>query len=354
MLFVGDDWAEDHHDVEVQDERGPAAGRGPAARGGGGDRPAARADRRASPTADDEPRTAAGGGRDRDRPRPVGARRWSRPAIRCSRSTRCRRPGTGSGTRISGAKSDAGDAHVLAEMVRTDAHQLRPVAGDSRAGRGGQGGRPGAPDADLGTDPARAAAAVSAAGVLPRRAGGVRRTWTAPDALELLAKAPDPAPAARLTRGADHRGAAGGPAAATSPAKADAIQAALRAAQLRQPPARGRPPTPPSSGRQVAVIDRAERRRSRRCKGRWRPHFGQHPDAEIYLSQPGLGVDPRRPGARRVRRRPAPLRRRQGPQELRRHHPDHPRVGQARRSSWPATSATTASSTRCSRRPSPR
>ena len=30
---------------------------------------------------------------------------------------------------VSGAKSDAGDAHVLAAMVRTDAHQLRPVAG---------------------------------------------------------------------------------------------------------------------------------------------------------------------------------------------------------------------------------
>ena len=24
MLFVGDDWAEDHHDVEVQDEQGRA------------------------------------------------------------------------------------------------------------------------------------------------------------------------------------------------------------------------------------------------------------------------------------------------------------------------------------------
>lgn len=31
----------------------------------------------------------------------------------------------------SGAKSDVGDAHVLADMVRTDAHQLRGVAGDS-------------------------------------------------------------------------------------------------------------------------------------------------------------------------------------------------------------------------------
>ena len=32
---------------------------------------------------------------------------------------------------MSGAKSDAGDAPVLAEMVRTDGHQLRRVAGDT-------------------------------------------------------------------------------------------------------------------------------------------------------------------------------------------------------------------------------
>ena len=31
----------------------------------------------------------------------------------------------------SGAKSDAADAHVLADLVRTDSHQLRPIAGDS-------------------------------------------------------------------------------------------------------------------------------------------------------------------------------------------------------------------------------
>ena len=32
---------------------------------------------------------------------------------------------------MSGAKSDTGDAHILADTVRTDAHQLRRAAGDS-------------------------------------------------------------------------------------------------------------------------------------------------------------------------------------------------------------------------------
>ena len=34
---------------------------------------------------------------------------------------------------VSGAKSDGGDAHMLADVVRTDAHQLRPAAADSPA-----------------------------------------------------------------------------------------------------------------------------------------------------------------------------------------------------------------------------
>lgn len=32
---------------------------------------------------------------------------------------------------VSGAKSDAADAYVLADIVRTDRHRLRPVSGDS-------------------------------------------------------------------------------------------------------------------------------------------------------------------------------------------------------------------------------
>ena len=73
---------------------------------------------------------------------------------------------------VSGDGSDRGDAHMLADMVRTDSHQLRAVAGDS-------------PGAGAVKVVARAqktliwernrqapAAAAPAAGVLPRRAGG--------------------------------------------------------------------------------------------------------------------------------------------------------------------------------------
>ena len=135
---------------------------------------------------------------------------------------------------VSGAKSDGGDAHMLADMVRTDAHQLRPAAGDS-------------PEAGAVKVVARAHKTL-----IWERTRAVQRLrhqlreyfpaalaafedLDAPDALELLGKAPDPARAAKLTRAqvaaalkrARRRKIAG---------KADAILAALRSAQLGQPP----------------------------------------------------------------------------------------------------------------------
>ena len=75
----------------------------------------------------------------------------------------------------SGAKSDPGDAKVLAELARTDGHNHRPVAGDSELGRSGQGAGPGASVDDL--DPATPdqPAALDAARVLPGRPRRVRR-----------------------------------------------------------------------------------------------------------------------------------------------------------------------------------
>jgi hypothetical protein len=54
VLFVGDDWAEDHHDVELVDEAGTVLARKRLPEGvGRGDR-SARADRRASAGSDDD------------------------------------------------------------------------------------------------------------------------------------------------------------------------------------------------------------------------------------------------------------------------------------------------------------
>ena len=76
---------------------------------------------------------------------------------------------------VSGAKSDTADAHVLADMVCTDARQLRVVAGDTDLAEAIKVLARGHRAVDLGPGAAGAAAAGAAAGVLPGRAGRVRR-----------------------------------------------------------------------------------------------------------------------------------------------------------------------------------
>src|SRR5690349_9765993 len=100
---------------------------------------------------------------------------------------------------VSGAKSDRGDSHMLADMVRTDSHQLRPAAGDS----------PEAGGIKVVARTHKTRTWGRTRGV--RRLRRQRRQYCpaaleafedldARDTLELLGKAPDPARAAKLTR----------------------------------------------------------------------------------------------------------------------------------------------------------
>jgi transposase IS116/IS110/IS902 family protein len=108
----------------------------------------------------------------------------------------------------------------------------------------------------------------------------------APDALELLARAPDPARAAKLTR-AQISAALNRARRRDIPGKATAILTALRGAQLGQPPAITAAYAA-TVGSLTAVITTLNEQ-AKILQGQVEAHFGQHPDAEIYLSQPGLG-----------------------------------------------------------------
>jgi transposase len=97
------------------------------------------------------------------------------------------------------AKSDGGDSHMLADMVRTDSHQLRPAAGDSP--RGGAVKVVARTHKTLIRDRTRAVQRLrhQLREYFPA-ALEASEDLDAPDALELLGKAPDPVRAARLTR----------------------------------------------------------------------------------------------------------------------------------------------------------
>ncbi|MEJ7703169.1 MAG: hypothetical protein WKF47_05730 [Geodermatophilaceae bacterium] len=113
------------------------------------------------------------------------------------------------------------------------------------------------------------------------------RTWRRPDALALLARAPDPARAAKLTRGqlvAALRAARRH----HVEAKADALLAVLRAPALRQPATLQGAYAAVVVG-QVGIIT-ALNEQIAGLQEVMAEHFGRHPAAEIYLSQPGFGV----------------------------------------------------------------
>jgi transposase len=281
VLFVGDDWAEDHHDVEVQDETGRRLGRARLPEGVAG---VARLHALIGEhlSGDAGPDQAVIGIETDRGPwvQALIAAGYTVYAINPRQVARYReRHGS------SGAKSDAGDAHVLADMVRTDRHQLRTVAGDS--------------------EQAQAVKVVARAHqtLIWDRQRHVLRLRTAlreffpaaleafgdlaaADALELLGKAPDPDRAARLSQ-AQISGALKRARRRGVQAKAVVIQEALRAAHLGQPPAVAAAYAA-TVGSLVAVIGTLNAEIAA-LDEQVAVCFGRTRDAEVYLSQPGLG-----------------------------------------------------------------
>jgi len=189
---------------------------------------------------------------------------------------------------VSGAKSDTGDAHMLAGMVRTDSRQLRAVAGDS----------PGAGAVKV-VARARKTLIWERNRQVQRLRHQLREYFPAaleafddldaPDALELPARAPDPARAAKLTR-AQISAALKRARRRDIPGKATVIMAALRGAQLGQPPAITAAYA--ATVRSLIAVIITLNEQVKILQGQVEADFGRHPDAEIYLSQPGLGPIP--------------------------------------------------------------
>lgn len=186
---------------------------------------------------------------------------------------------------VSGAKSDPADAHLLADMVRTDYHQLRVVAGDSAL----------AEAVKVVTRTHKTLIWERTRHTLRMRSA-LREYFpaaleafedlTAPDTLELLAKAPDPVSAARLTtnqimaalkRARRHH----------RDQRTGEIRAALRTPQLGQP-AVVTAAYAVTVQAQTAILG-VLNEQIEVLQGQVEAHFGRHPDTEIYTSQPGLG-----------------------------------------------------------------
>jgi transposase len=280
-LCVGDDWAQDHHDIEVMDEAGQVLARRRLAEGVAGIGQLHELIGRFLP-ADTDAEVQVGIETDRGL--------WVAALIAAGYTVFPVNPLQASRYRgrrgVSGAKSDGGDAHMLADVVRTDAHQLRPAAGDS-------------PAAEAVKVLARTHKTLiweRSAVVLRLRAQLLEyfpaavaafEDLDAPDALELLAKAPDPARAGKLTR-AQVSAVLKRAGRYKITERTDAILAALRSPQLGQPPALTAAYAAAVRSLVAVIITLNEQVNA--LQGQVEAHFGRHPDAEIDRSQPGLGA----------------------------------------------------------------
>jgi hypothetical protein len=282
QLFVGDDWAEDHHDIEVMDQAGKVLAKRRLPEGVAG--MAQLHGLTGQQLGEDAGDAEVVVGIETDRGPWVAAliaagyRVFPVNPLQASRYRQ--RHG------VSGAKSDGGDAHMLADMVRTDSHQLRPAAGDSPQAGGIK------------------VLARTHKTLIWERTRAVQRLRAqlreyfpaaleafedldAPDTLELLGKAPEPARAARLTRAqvsaalkrAGRRNIAD---------KASVILAALRSEQLGQPAALTAAYA--ATARALISVITVLNEQVNTLQGQVAEHFGRHPDAEIYASQPGLAA----------------------------------------------------------------
>jgi transposase len=289
VLFIGDDWAKDHHDVELEDEGGRRLARARLPEGLEGITRLhalvaehAPASWPALPAGEAAARVVVG--IETDRGPWVTALRaagYQVFAINPLSSARYRERYS-----TSGAKSDAGDAHVLAEIVRLDRDHHRAIAGDSEL-----------------ADAVKLLSRAHQTAIWERTRHVLRLRsvlleffpaaveafgdLAAADALSLLGRAPDPARAAKLTR-AQITAALRAARRHHAEARADAMLTVLRAPGLRQPPVTEGAYAAVVAG-QVRIIT-ALNEQIAGLQEAMAGHFGRHPAADIYLSQPGFGV----------------------------------------------------------------
>jgi transposase len=188
---------------------------------------------------------------------------------------------------VSGAKSDASDAKLLADLVRTDRHNHRSIAGDS-------------PDAEAIKVLARAHQSLIWTRTRHTNAlrSALREYYPGAlvafedlahgDALGVLGRAPTPEQGANLSLTAIQAGLKRGGRQRNIAARAREIQTALRSEQLAAP-ATVTAAFGATTRAAVGIIAELNRQISD-LEAELAAHFETHPDADIYLSQPGLGV----------------------------------------------------------------
>lgn len=279
MIFVGDDWAETHHDVHVMDEDGKrlAARRIPEGLEGVG-----QLHELLAGVADDPGEVVVGIEVDRGLwVQALSAAGYQVYAINPLSVARYR-----DRHNLAGAKSDSGDAKVLADLVRTDRHNHRPIAADS-------------PDVEAVKVLARGHQNLIWARTrhTNQLRNALREYFPAAleafddladrDSLAVLGRAPTPDQAAGLSLSALRATLRRGGRQRNLDRRAAEIQTALRRPQMSAPAVLGQA-FAATTKTTVGIISELNRAITE-LETALAERFKQHPDADIYLSLPGLG-----------------------------------------------------------------
>lgn len=279
-VFVGHDWAEAHHDVHVEDDQGRRLARARVPEGVEG---VARFHELVAGLVEDPADVVVATETDRGLfVAALVAAGYTVLAVNPMSTSRYRERHS-----TSGAKSDPGDARVLAELARTDAHNHRPIAGDS-------------PEA--GAVKVLARAHQSLVWTRQRQVNQLRSTLreyypaaleafpelASGDARAVLAIAPTPALGRRLSLSKIASALRRGGRQRRVEERGAEIQAALRSVQLEAPAAVAEA-MGASVRALVAVVDTLAAEIST-IEAELTNRFDQHPDAKIIRSLPGLGM----------------------------------------------------------------
>lgn len=280
LIFLGDDWAEEHHDVYLMDEAGKrlAAKRFPEGLTGIRGLHALIAAH-----AEEPGQVVVGIETDRGL--------WVDALVATGYQVFAINPLAAARYRdrhhVSGAKSDRADAKLLADLVRTDRHNHRPIAGD--------------------TDGAAAVKVLARAHqsliwARTRHANMLRSALREyypgalevfddlddRDALAVLGRAPTPAEGARLSLAKIRSALKAAGRQRNIESRALEIQAGLRKEQLSASVA-VTSAFAASTRAAVGIITELNHQITE-LEAELGAHFETHPDADIYRSLPGLGV----------------------------------------------------------------
>jgi hypothetical protein len=280
VIFAGVDWAEAHHDVHVEDEQGRKLAGGRLPEGVEG---IARFHELVARHAEDPAGVVIGIETDRGLfVSALVAAGYQVFAVNPMSASRYRdRHGS------SGAKSDPGDAKVLADLVRTGRHNHRPVAGDSDLAEGIKA-LARAHQSMIWTRRRQASQLRSALREFYPAALAAFDDLASPDAIAVLKAAPQPALGAAMSRAQITAALRRGGRTRRLAERTAAIQAALRAPQLQPAPALAAAMGATVTAL-IAVIGEMNTQITV-LEQQLAADFSQHPDAEVVRSLPGLGT----------------------------------------------------------------